>query len=118
VEISTTGDPAAISLSPDRDTIRADRRDVAHVTVQVVDAHGRVHPEADHEIAFEVQGEGRLIGVDNGNMTDFSSFKGARRKAFHGLCLAMLQSTGRAGRIRLTASSPNLTPAALTVVTG
>ncbi len=29
-EISTTGDPAAIELTADRDTIRADRRDVAH----------------------------------------------------------------------------------------
>ena len=33
-EISTTGDPAAVILAVDRDAIRADRRDVVHVTVQ------------------------------------------------------------------------------------
>ena len=69
-EISTTGDPAAVDLSVDRDTIRADRRDVAHVTVKVVDAAGRVHPDADNQITFESQGQGRLIGVDNGDRSD------------------------------------------------
>ncbi len=58
-EISTTGDPAAVMLSVDRGAIRADRRDVAHVTVKVVDAQGRVHPDADNEITFEVQGAGK-----------------------------------------------------------
>ena len=114
VEIATTGDPAAIDLSVDRSTIRADRRDVAHVTVKVVDAQGRMHPNADNEIAFELEGEGKLIGVDNGDMTDMSSFKGKVRKAFHGMCLAIVQSTARAGQIRVTATSPGLKPASVT----
>jgi beta-galactosidase len=67
-EISTTGDPAAIELSVDRDSIQADRRDVAHVSVKVVAAEGRMHPDADNESTFEIQGEGKLIGLDNGDM--------------------------------------------------
>ncbi len=114
VEISTTGDPAAISLAVDRDTIRADRRDVAHVTATVVDSQGRVHPDAGNEILFEIQGEGKLIGVDNGDMSDSGDYKGRRRKVFHGMCLAIVQSTGSAGEIRVTASSPGLKPALLT----
>jgi beta-galactosidase len=117
VEIWTTGDPAAISLSVDRESIRADRRDVAHVTVKVVDAQGRVHPEADNEIAFDIQGAGRLIGVDNGNMSEMAAdFKGKSRKAFHGMCLAMVQAGGAAGAIRVTASSAGLQPANVTIV--
>jgi beta-galactosidase len=116
VEISTTGDPAAIGLSVDRDAIRADRRDVAHVTVKVLDAQGRLHPDAENEIAFEVQGEGRLIGVDNGNMADMAAdFKGKTRKASHGMCLAMVQSTAGAGQIRVTATSPGLKTATVTI---
>ena len=116
VEIATTGEPATISLSVDRDTIRSDRRDVAHVTVKVLDAQGRLHPEADNEIAFEIQGEGRLIGVDNGNMAEMAAdFKGKMRKAFHGMCLAMVQSAGGAGTIRVTATSPGLKAATVTI---
>ena len=118
VEISTTGDPAAIDLSVDREVIRADRRDVAHVTVKVLDAQGRVHPDADNEIAFAIQGEGRLIGVDNGNMADMAAdFKGKTQKASHGMCLAIVESTASAGQIRVTATSAGLKPAAVTIVT-
>ncbi|MFY9728395.1 MAG: glycoside hydrolase family 2 TIM barrel-domain containing protein [Bryobacteraceae bacterium] len=116
-EIATTGDPTAIDLSVDRIAIRADRRDVAHFTVKVVDAQGRMHPNADNEVTFEVQGEGKLIGVDNGDMTDMSDFKGKVRKAFHGMCLAIVQSTARAGQIRVTATSPGLRPANVAVTT-
>ena len=116
-EISTTGDPAAVELSVDRETIRADRRDVVHVTVKVVDAQGRVHPDADNEIAFEIQGEGRLIGVDNGDMSNMEDYKGKQKKAFHGMCLAIVQSGANAGQIRVTATSPGLKAATVAVTT-
>ncbi len=117
VEISTTGDPAAIALSVDRPAIRADRRDVAHITVKVVDAQGRLHPNADNEVTFDIQGEGKLIGVDNGDMADMSDFKGKVRKAFHGMCLAIVQSTASAGQVRITATSPGLKPASIAITT-
>jgi len=118
VEVSTTGDPASIDLSVDRAAIRADRRDVSHITVKVFDAQGRLHPDADNEVTFEVQGEGKLIGVDNGNMADMTAdFKGKIRKASHGMCLAIVQSTANGGQIRVTATSPGLKPAAVTIST-
>ena len=85
-------------------------------TVKVLDAQGRLHPDADNEITFEIQGEGRLIGVDNGNMAEMAAdFKGKTRKAFHGMCLAIVQSTGGAGTIRVTATSPGLKAATVTI---
>jgi len=104
-------------LSVDRDAIRADRRDVVHVTVKVVDAQGRMHPDADNEIAFEIQGDGKLIGVDNGDMSNQEDFKGKQKKAVHGMCLAIVQSNANAGQIRITATSPGLKPATVTVAT-
>ena len=108
VEISTTGEPAAIDLSVDRDAISADRRDVAHITVEILDDNRRVVPLADNEVTFNVEGEGRLIGVDSGDPRSHEDYKSNRRKAFHGLCLAIVQSTGKPGPIRITASAPSL----------
>jgi beta-galactosidase len=108
VEVSTTGEPAAVDLSVDRDAISADRRDVAHFTVKIVDDQGSVVPLADNEVAFNVEGEGRLIGVDNGDPGSHEDYKSSRRRTFHGLCLAIVQSTGKPGPIRVTASSPSL----------
>jgi beta-galactosidase len=117
VEVATAGDPAAIQLSVDRETIRADRRDVGNVTVSVVDAQGRLQPDADHDITFEIQGGGKLIGVDNGDMSNMQDYKGKQKKAFHGMCLAIVQSAGNSGQIRVTATSPGLKPATATITT-
>jgi beta-galactosidase len=117
VEVSTTGEPAAIALSVDHDTIASDRRDVAHVTVRIVDAEGRMVPTAADEVTFEVQGEGRLIGVDSGNQLSHEDYKANCRKAYNGMCLAIVQSTAKAGPIRVTASSPGLKAATATIQT-
>jgi beta-galactosidase len=117
MEVATVGEPAAIELSVDRDAIAADRRDVAHFTVRILDAQGRVAPLADNEVSFEIQGEGKIIGVDNGNPVSHEDFKGNRRKAFNGLCLAIVQSTAKAGRIQLTATSPGLKSSSVTITT-
>ena len=118
VEVSTTGEPAAIRLSADRTEIGADRRDVAHIMVEVLDEQGRVVPVAENEITFDVQGEGKLIGVDNGNPQSHDSYKTNHCKAFNGLCLAVVQSTAKAGSIRIAASAAGLQAAAVTVVAG
>jgi beta-galactosidase len=44
-------------------------------------------------------------------------FKGKTRKASHGMCLAIVQSTANAGQIRVTATSPGLKPATVTIAT-
>lgn len=89
-----------------------------HVAVEILDAQGRVVPLAENEVTFKVEGEGRLIGVDNGDPQSHDGYKVNQRKAFHGLCLAVVQSTAKAGSIRIAAASPGLEPAAVTVVTG
>jgi beta-galactosidase len=115
VEISTTGESAGIELTVDRGTIAADRRDVAHVTARVVDAQGRMVPDAANEITFEVQGEGKLIGVDNGDQLSHEDYKSNRRRAYNGMCLAIVQSGAAAGPIRIAAASPGLKGAHVTV---
>jgi beta-galactosidase len=114
-EISTAGEPFALALSVDRNTIAANRRDVAHLTVQVLDENSRLVPIADNDIAFSVEGEGTLIGVDNGNPRSHEDFKSSHRKAFNGLCLALVRVTGKPGQIRVTAQSPSLRGAAVTL---
>jgi beta-galactosidase len=115
VEVATTGAPSAIALTADRSSISADRRDVTHVTVEIQDEQGRMVPVAMNEVVFTVEGEGKLIGVDNGDPMSHEDFKANRRRAFNGLCLAIVQSTASAGPIRIGATSPGLASANITV---
>ena len=86
----TTGSAAKLVMSADRAEVSADGEDVAMFAVEVQDAQGRVVPITDNEVTFRVSGEGRLIGVGNGDPTDHESDKGTSRKAFcgplHGYC--------------------------------
>ena len=106
--ITTAGKPAKISLSVDRSEIDADGQDLAYVTVKIQDKNGNFCPLADNLVTFDIKGEGTIIGVDNGNQISVESFQGKQRKAFNGLCLAILKSTNKAGRITLKANSKSL----------
>jgi beta-galactosidase len=110
-ETVTAGPAAAIELSADRTTIAADGRDVVHLTVRILDADGHPVPDADDPVTFEVSGQGRLIGADNGDPLSHEPFQSNVRHAFHGLCLAIVQSTGQPGLIEVTASAPGLAAA-------
>ncbi len=66
-KVETTGNAAAVQLTPDRTSISADREDLSVITVQVNDAQGRMVPTAGNEITFEIAGPGKIIGVGNGD---------------------------------------------------
>ncbi|MGA3132023.1 MAG: beta-galactosidase GalA [Terracidiphilus sp.] len=114
----TTDPPAALAIYADRAQIAADGEDVAMLTVEVRDGRGRVVPIAGNLITFKVTGAGKLIGVGNGDPTDQDSGKGPLRKAFSGLCMAIVQSTKSAGNIMVEATSPRLVSAQATVWAG
>ena len=114
----TTGQAAAVQLAPDRSALAADGADVAVITVQVADGQGRMVPTVDNAIAFEITGPGKIIGVGNGDPASHEpdQFIGPsaawRRSLFSGLAQVIVQTTGEAGEIKLTATSAGLTPTA------
>ena len=79
-------------------------------------------PTANNFIAFSVSGEGRLIGVGNGNPNCQQSDKEPRSSLFNWLAQVILQSTKQAGGIHIEAvkegwEGSELTPAKLTITT-
>ncbi|HEY1575720.1 MAG TPA: beta-galactosidase GalA [Terracidiphilus sp.] len=112
---ATTGTPAKLVMRADRSGVAADGEDVAMFAVEVQDAQGRVVPITNNEVSFKVSGAGKLIGVGNGDPTDQSPDKGSTRKAFGGLCMAVVQSTKTAGEITVEANASGLTSAAVTI---
>lgn len=113
--VETAGPSAQLTLAPDRKTISADGKDVSVIAVSVRDSHGRVVPTADNEVHFKVTGPGRILGVGNGDPSSHEPDKAHKRRTFNGLCLLLVQSTGKPGTVQVTAESAGLQPTAITL---
>jgi beta-galactosidase len=111
----TTGPAAKLVMTADRQEISSDGEDVAMFAVEARDAQDRIVPITDNVVDFKVSGAGRLIGTGNGDPTNQEPDKGTSRKAFCGLCMAIVQSHKSAGSITVEATAPGLSPATVTI---
>jgi len=114
--LHTPSDPAAVVMTSDKETLLADGRDIAFVEISTVDVNGIPVGNARNLIRVEVSGAGRLVGLDNGDSTDYDSYKGDNRRLFSGKLLAMIESTLEPGEITVRAYSEGLENAGLRLV--
>ncbi len=113
-EVDSAGAAAKVNLAVDHTTIAADGRDLAYVTAVIQDSAGVMVPTANNSITFAVSGPAKLAGADNGDPIDLTAYSSPTRKAFNGKALAIVQSTGTAGQITVTATSSGLTSGSVT----
>ena len=96
--IRTAGAPAKIRLSKDYQG-----KNTTFVTAEVVDKDGNLCPWAEDQIYFIYEGDGKVLGTDNGCQTSMENFKAPQRKAFFGKCMVVVSGNGS-----ITAKSPTL----------
>ena len=117
-EVYTAGQPAKLIVLPDRQRVAADGEDLSYVAVRIVDQHGNLCPNADNLVRFALEGPGTIAGVDNGDPTSHEPFQATQRKAFHGLCLAVIKATRTPGEIRLSAKAEGLQSEPVAITAG
>lgn len=113
--IETTQPAAQIVLKTDRQTILADGRDVAVVTVEIQDKKGRIVPDACPLLTFHLEGGGRILGVGNGDPAYLRSdhpqdidSKEFQIPAFNGLAQVIVQSNQLPAALTLSATANSL----------
>ncbi|WP_058303209.1 glycoside hydrolase family 2 TIM barrel-domain containing protein [Gorillibacterium timonense] len=106
--LATAGAACGIMLRADRQTLPADGQEIAHIEVTIVDAKGNRVPNPNVEVTVEAIGAGRMIGIDNGDLTSDESYKGNRRRTRNGKCLVIVQSGQQHGELVLKASAEGL----------
>lgn len=113
--VRTPGKPWALRLSVDRKTLAADGRDLAYVTVGVVDRAGNPVPTEHREVRIEVAGAGHFRAVANGDPTSLESFCEPHMHLFNGLLTAIVGSGDRPGELVVKASARGLKSAELRI---
>jgi len=109
-------DATQIILKPDKLEMMADAQDLIFVEIAMEDQTGNPVYNANNRIEVKVSGAGRLIGLDNGDSTDYESYKGTSRRLFSGKLLAIIAAKLVSGEVLLEVSSVGLSTVRLTLV--
>jgi len=102
------GDPVRLVITLSKQYVKADGRDMVLVAIHTVDEAGHPVENANNRITIEVQGSGRLRSLDNGDSTDYDSYKGTSRRLFNNRLMALISSTTTPGSIRIRIHSASL----------
>ena len=114
VTLSTAGEPARLRLTADKPALKADGQDLVYITVEVVDAQGRVCPDAAIPCEAIVQGQGRMMAFATADFQDREPKTSPRVTTWKGRVLLVVRSTAKKGKAKVTIKS-NLPTATLSI---
>lgn len=113
--IKSFTDTAELRLTPDKRELKADGRDMIFLDISAFDKTGEFVANANNRAIVTVSGAGRLVGLDNGDSTDYEQYKGTSRRLFSGKLLAMIAAKSTPGDIFVRVSSPKLPDSMITL---
>lgn len=109
------GDTAILRLMPDKTELKANGEDLIFVDISAYDKDGEFVANANNRAFVSVSGAGRLVGLDNGDSTDYEQYKGVSRRLFSGKLLAVIAAKTESGDISVKVTSPGLPESVLTL---
>jgi beta-galactosidase len=120
-KVETTGQPFEVVVTPYKTTTLADGKDVAVINISVIDKEGREVPDAGNLIKFSLKGNGKIIGVGNGDPSSHEPDKcieGAwQRSLFNGKCQVIVQSGTTPDMLKFEATANGLYTGSTDIVT-
>ena len=117
-QLETTGKAIKLMMVTENADWKADGMGLQYVKVYAVDNKGRVVPNYDGKITFNIDGPARIIAVDNGNHSSDDLFDGNQKDLYEGFAMAILRSNkDLAGKVKITATCDGLKSVSKTVIT-
>lgn len=111
--VSSFGDTAKLVLTAENSMFRANGTDLMFIDIDAYDKEGVFVANANNRVNVTVTGAGRLIGLDNGDSTDYDEYKGTSRRLFSGRLLAIIGATDKSGEVKVKVNSKGLPDAEL-----
>ena len=93
--VKSTSGASQLTLSADRNSIVADGDDLSYITIDVKDADNNLVNTDDVNVTLSIEGNGKIVGVDNGRQPDHTSYQSLSRNAAAGQLVAIVQSHRR-----------------------
>lgn len=106
--VRTAGKPHHIELVTDRSSLQADGKDLAYVTLRIVDKDGNLCPNDGRLVSYKVKGAGKYRASANGDPTCLDLFHKPEMHAFGGMLTVIVQSGEKTGEIELQATAKGI----------
>ena len=113
--VRTAGKPHHLEVVADRMQLTADGKDLAYLTVRVVDKDGNLCPADNRLVTFSVKGAGTFRAAANGDATCLDLFHLPRMHAFSGQLTAIVQSGLQEGNLIFEAKAKGLRAGKITL---
>lgn len=97
----TSKSTAQAIVSADRTELKADGQDLSHITIGLTDEDGNPVQTDDRRVTVSVEGEGRFLGLDSGDLRREKTFAGNQLNTYFGKAMAVVQATRKAGKMKV-----------------
>ncbi len=115
--VRTAGKPHHLEVRADRTTLTADGKDLAYLTISVVDKDGNLCPTDGRLVNFTVKGSGKYRAAANGDAACLDLFHLPQMHAFSGQLTAIVQAGEATGDIVFEAKAKGLQTGKITIKT-
>ncbi|MGS0526412.1 hypothetical protein ACU8V7_15770 [Zobellia nedashkovskayae] len=115
-KLVSTSEPTAVLLTLDKQNLKADGYDVAHIEARLIDKEGNPVKTQNRKITFKVEGHATILGVDNGSPRNVQDYKSNTVTTSQGRALMILQSKKESTTITISATAKDLNSAPVSIV--
>ena len=100
-QLVTSKNAANAIINADRTKIKADGQDLSHITINLIDSDGNPVQTDDRKVTVKIEGDGKFLGIDNGDLRRQKSFASNELNTYFGKALVVVQSTRKAGKMKV-----------------
>ncbi|MHA1542154.1 MAG: DUF4982 domain-containing protein [Candidatus Hodarchaeales archaeon] len=114
-KLQTAKEPLKLIAHSDVLNLRANKQDVAHIDVAIVDEDDILVYSATNRISCRVDGPIRLLGMEDANPENTEDYQDSEQNSFKGRLLVYIQALKQIGKGKVTFSSPGIKGVELTI---
>ena len=106
--INTNSSFAKIQVTANKIKMKADGYDAVHVEVRLTDANGNTITNKEEKIEYQIIGNAKLIGIDNGWEKNIQPSRANDIITHDGKAMAVIQAGTKPGKIKIVVKAGNI----------
>ncbi|WP_091394624.1 glycoside hydrolase family 2 TIM barrel-domain containing protein [Arachidicoccus rhizosphaerae] len=114
-EVKTASAPSRVKVDVDLSGFRGVSGDLCYLTLQLEDEQGNSVPDNDRLLQFDINGQAKLVGINNGYQAELRSFQSEQYPTWKGKCVVVVRPETAKGSFTLNVKGQGISTGAFKV---